>query len=817
MKRVSKVISVLLMASLLLGVAACKDNKAKTKSYTYNTYLSASPSTWNNHVWQTNADSFIFTYTEIGFYDIVLNEAKTGYKFQDEMAVGDPKDVTAQYAGNTKYGVPSDATEGYAWELTLNPNAKWANGDPITAHDYVYSLQQAINPKMQNYRANSYTQGDGAIANAINYFKSESPIYTDVAKKVDGNTVYTDITGKSLYFSLLRTTYFFGRAAKDYYDAGYVPYFVDDNGTPDDDSDDVDLYLKWKDKHNPYGWVEITEENKEEVLSDLLTLAANFGDDNPEAWKEFCTYFDGYSDSYDFDNVGIIGDDSKDPYKLTLIMATPISLWNFKVQMTSIWLVYEPLYEAGKETQGDLTVTNYGTSVDTYMSYGPYKLTAYQLDKQITLEKNENWYGYTDGKHEGQFQTTKISCQIIKEHTTALQLFVQGKLDTVSLTSTDMSKYRYSDYLLKTDLTYTQRFVFNTDRGALTKIQNDATTHGVGNRLILSYDDFRKAFSLAIDRAKFAQDVTAGYKPSYSLLNSMYYYDMENNINSRYRDTDQAKKVVTDLYGIEYGPNKTYKTLDEAYEAVTGYDLEEAKKLFQQAFNAAKEAGDIKDGDTVRINIYAGKTITAELTAQMNFIQDALNAATKGTSLEGKIVIEYKAHEDRYGAIGEGKVEAMYGAWGGAYLYPYQYIGCYTDPDYADPIHEYGFDPTKETFTITYDFDGDGEVETIEKTYYDWQKSVVSDGTKTGEYYFASADVKLTILAALEYNLLNGYHMVPVASATEISMYSQKVNYATTTYVVLAEYGGIRFLTYNYTDAEWAAYVKAEGGQLSYE
>ena len=30
------------------------------------------------------------------------------------------------------------------------------------------------------------------------------------------------------------------------------------------------------------------------------------------------------------------------------------------------------------------------------------------------------------------------------------------------------------------------------------------------------------------------------------------------------------------------------------------------------------------------------------------------------------------------------------------------------------------------------------------------------------------------------------------------------------------EYGGIAYLKYNYTDAEWTAYVAEQGGQLTY-
>ena len=53
---------------------------------------------------------------------------------------------------------------------------------------------------------------------------------------------------------------------------------------------------------------------------------------------------------------------------------------------------------------------------EAFMSAGVYKLVSFEEDKQFVLERNENWYGWTDGKHEGQYQPTKIIFDIIPEH-----------------------------------------------------------------------------------------------------------------------------------------------------------------------------------------------------------------------------------------------------------------------------------------------------------------------------------------------------------------------------------------------------------------
>ena len=123
---------------------------------------------------------------------------------------------------------------------------------------------------------------------------------------------------------------------------------------------------------------------------------------------------------------------------------------------------------------------------------------------------------------------------------------------------------------------------------------------------------------------------------------------------------------------------------------------------------------------------------------------------------------------------------------------------------------ECGFDPSTENVAITYDFDGNGSEETLEKTYLDWQMSTVAGGT-----YADDVETKLHILARLENALLGGFRTLPVCVGTDVLLYSQKVEYATTDANTFAAYGGIRLMTYNYDDAAWKDYCAK--GSLSYE
>ena len=132
------------------------------------------------------------------------------------MAAEFPVDITAEYAGNTNFGVPADAKTGYAFKIKLNEKAVWENGDIINADSYIYSMQQILNPEIKNYRASSYYSGTLTIANSEAYYKQNEPIYTNIM--VDG--AYRQAEDKDMKFSFTKEIVFFGDSAKSYYDGG---------------------------------------------------------------------------------------------------------------------------------------------------------------------------------------------------------------------------------------------------------------------------------------------------------------------------------------------------------------------------------------------------------------------------------------------------------------------------------------------------------------------------------------------------------------------------------------------------------------------
>ena len=188
-----KIVSLTLALCMLLTVAliaGCNQEQQEeaAKTYTYKGYTTAFGTNWNPHTWETNADDSVNSYITSPFCTMSILDSENGvYQWVYEMATK-ITDVTAANKGDlTKYGVtlPEGQTventeSGFVFEIALNPNAKWENGTPITADDYIYSMEQLLNSKMRNYRSNLYWQGESAVAGGLAFYNSESPIYAPV-------------------------------------------------------------------------------------------------------------------------------------------------------------------------------------------------------------------------------------------------------------------------------------------------------------------------------------------------------------------------------------------------------------------------------------------------------------------------------------------------------------------------------------------------------------------------------------------------------------------------------------------------------------
>ena len=876
-------------------------------SYTYKGYSTALGTNWNPHTWETNADSGILSYLSMGFASMEAKDTENGiYQWVFEMAES-IQDVTAANKGDlSKYSVTlpkgfesyDEVEEGFVYEIKLNKDAKWENGEAINADTYIESMKRLLSSKYRNYRANLYVSGESAVAGGAAYFNSEAPIYeswltsaesyvSEYGVDADGfATVNLNGTDHNIYTTFSGLIPFFGSNSMNaYIDAGYAdagyfsvpvveeldldnlpdyvevyedyvveedadgnpvldadgnPVYVqakDENGQPMVDEEGnpvyetypvyyVNLATKYADTEDPYGVIKVTPT----MVEEFKYLALIFGDQNPVAWNEFFLYFTHYGDKVEYDAVGCY---KVDEYTIRYVTQNAIDFNNFLTSMTDTWLVYAPLYDSLTKEEGSILVTTYGTSLDSTMSYGIYKMVTYEDSKQIVFVQNENWYGWeedengnlvsytdcinaldsetgelvpfhVDGEAQQQHLTTKIVIDVMDE-AAAKQLFLKGELSEWSPPADELSQYALSDRLYKVDETYTMSFFFNNDLATLKGLDAEGKNK---NSVVLNNYNFRKAMSLAINRADYVS-VTQGWTPAFSTMNHLYYYDFFNDPTSIYRDSEAAMQAIVNLYGVKYGPGELYATLEEAHDSITGFNLTEAKALMKTACEELVEAGLYTAGEEIKIQIgWAKGALQADDNAQVDKLNQYINAALEGSGF-GKITFEAVGNiDDRYKDTASGLYAIGYGAWGGAALYPFRNFQVYCDPSQYN-INEAGcWDPTTEELTLVVN----GVEDTM--TWQDWSNSMISGG----KYAFADNETKLYITAQMEQKFLEKYYRIPLAVTTVCSLLSFQMDYYTQTYNFAYGFGGMRLMSYNYTDAEWAEYLKTvPNGELNYK
>lgn len=93
--------------------------------------------------------------------------------------------------------------DGLTWTFKLREDAKWENGDPVTANDFVYAWQRAVNPDTGS-EYGPYMMG-GVIKNAAEISQGDMPV-EDLGVKADGDyTLVVELANPTPYFESLTT------------------------------------------------------------------------------------------------------------------------------------------------------------------------------------------------------------------------------------------------------------------------------------------------------------------------------------------------------------------------------------------------------------------------------------------------------------------------------------------------------------------------------------------------------------------------------------------------------------------------------------
>ena len=754
------------------------------KVYTFNDYtaeLTASTN-WDPLSWETADDSAILDYISTGFYSFAMNTDKSGYSVVNELAAETAKDVTSEYVG--KFGVAEGET-GKAWRIALNKDISFDDGTKVNAYDFEYSIQQLLNPKIMNRRADSYYAGSFVIYNAKNYLYAGKTAYDLIADSAAnliaaGTDVYLDMS----FWGLVGAADENGNAAPQYVNI----------------ADDT----KYRD-------AAVEEGKDEDWVSAKYLYETYLADGMPYAsYAAQYLYTASVAPETKWEDVGF---KVIDDYTIDFILQNPVEEASFYIpyNLSSSYLVKKDLYESCKkfwdadgkevatEEEASSITTNYGRTLETTVSYGPYKLTSFELDKEYTLERNDEWYGYRDGKHKGQYQTDVIKVTVINEHKTAMMAFEKGEIDGIALASEDMEKYGTSKYVkYGPNNGYTTKLSFNTN---YEKLASRGT-----NSQVLVIDEFRQAFSYCYDRKEFATAYTAAGTAGFGLINELYCYNPFT--GAYYRQNDYAKAGLLKVFDVKYGEGQDYATLDEAYAAMTGYDMPKAQELMKVAYDKAVEAK-VYDGQSpieIEFRVYQSDEIYVKM---FTYLNEHLQEACKGSGFEGKVSLKMTADADYYQTNYSGGADMIFTTWGGATMSPFTILyECYCDAsDGSGQQMEYGYDTSK--ITVKFVVDGNEISDTLQNwaLWADASQPVESIESKLGKFTDYDYDTRCAFYAQMEAAFLSWYPTTAVYYRNTASMDSQKVQSGSDTYVTLVGFGGIQFMTYNYDDAAWADYI----------
>ncbi len=811
---IAMVLVVVLCASVL---TACKKDKGNgdgnvtkpgtgwedPKMYTMREYTAQMPSQWCTILTSDNVNNAMESYFTSSFYEF-------NYKFDangkivpgaytvEYSASTKLEDVTKKYAG--KYGLAADAEKGQAFAMTLRNDLTWDDGTPIKAADFVYTMSQQLSPKYLFATASNYYSGNYVIHNAQNYVKQGQKGIFPASSVL---TVYNASDDAKLIFTLNGND-------------SYVADYLTSNGV------NPQAYVAQAAKVTVDALKAIEGKSLAEIKNDetmLATWTAVLGWWQTEPNEELHFFKMEYEyPAMDFSEVGYFVGDNE--YELVMVIDGTLNPLDAEGNLTyeagyyfSNWpLVKKDLWERCEDQSKTPYANSYCTTQEKSASWGPYKLTNYQDQKTYTVSRNDKWFGYGLPQYANQYQTDAIVTEKIEEWDTAWLAFQKGNLDGIGMNVKIAADYRTSKRAYFTPETWT--FDLNIQSNANSRTDKR-------NNLLLNYADFRKAISLSLDRDDYCAKNNPSSQAALGLLNSMYYYDVEN--GKVYRESIQAKEAILNAYGATKNADgswkvgeTTYTDIEDALDATTGYNLTLARQLVENAIAQAKTDGKYSDGEEI-ILTYGIETQSADTDRVKNWFQAAFDNMTKGTSIEGKVKIEYfmfssATWSEQFSA---GEYDLCFGAWGNAAFNP-AYLLCETQIS-AENRYATNWDP--KTVSVTVKATPDDKHKDGLYTYNLEQWRLIlqgKDGCPVNFKNFPMED-QLAALGAVETAILKVYYSIPVFSRYSASLMGYKVDYVSYEYNTFMGYGGIRYMTFNYDDTAWAEFVASNNNILNYK
>ncbi len=806
---------------------------------------------------------------EEGKTDIVAQVTINGVKHDIVLNINDGGNWGSELALYASYGYLAQSS--YATDKARNGWIIIENADGQIGTLEIAGTDDAPTYTFRDLEGNVVTvtlADDGTVAEAKNADGEALTAWVGAAPYVT-SYIFDATLGQFKLFNA-KGEYVAGRSVYADADGNYTYYDLEGKVIASDSEiltdasrkiNNVDCYARLEAAADADGYVKLTESLLKDLqdsiaylqvgVADVKVYASaleSIGKDGDYAYVEYqeMAQLGKTFDVVAFD--GTVGFLAPDADHIVVILIDPMED-NFYLRYelcTSFFLVNNNLYEQCEDTSGAAYTSTYGTSVNTYSGFGPYKLVEYVAGSKLKFERNPYWHGYSEIELLGQYQTTAVEYTVVKEDATRLEMFLKGEIDSYGLTAEDMDDYITSPYIYYQDSESTWFVAMNPQEANLLKTATTAKPVTAGNTVIktpLVIDEFRQALSYSLDRTAFILACSPTSGIAKALLSSVMIADPED--GTPYRNTVEAQDAILEFWGLsdDWGDGKEYASRAEAIASITGYDLAGAKVLFTTAYNKAVESGFIPEDNNWELQICIGLPSTASFyTKGYAALTAGWTDAVKGTPWEGHLTFIQDTtltSQTFADALHEGRVDLLFGVgYSGSMFDPYSFIECFVGSLQYDVFT----DMTLELLDIEIDgslvLDEDNNPlwegkKVLRGSISEWiyslqgkefKAKVVVNGEATSETVTITAGtsapsaLRLLIMAKAETAVLNTGNLLPLMTDASASLRCQRIVYKTEDYILGVGRGGIQYYTYLMSDEEFAAFVaKQDGGVLNYK
>lgn len=106
-----------------------------------------------------------------------------------------PEDVTAEYAGDTGFGVPENAERGYAFRIRVDKNLFWEDGKAVTAEDLKTTLLAGLEESRWIANADAYLADQERPAEEVISLQEAGFASASDARAAGFDRFYIDLSG----------------------------------------------------------------------------------------------------------------------------------------------------------------------------------------------------------------------------------------------------------------------------------------------------------------------------------------------------------------------------------------------------------------------------------------------------------------------------------------------------------------------------------------------------------------------------------------------------------------------------------------------